>query len=230
LLVTQNYGRGRVGVMATQGTWRWQMTQPLADKTHEMFWQQLMRWLVQDTPGRLVAVTPRPVLSDETKVVLRADVRDRNFAPLTEAKVMANIIGPAGVAEQVELRPDPVTPGTFSAEWEAEKPGSYVAEIVARQGEEEQGRDVVNFRREDGVAENFRAEQNRELLEKLATETGGKYYQVNNLKQLPEEISYSEAGITVRETRDLWDMPAIFLALLLLRGGEWLLRRRWGVV
>jgi uncharacterized membrane protein len=230
LLVTQNYGRGRVAVMATQGTWRWQMTQPLADKTHEMFWQQMMRWLVQDTPGRLVAVTPRPVLSDETKVVLRADVRDRNFAPLTEAKVMANIIGPAGVAEQVELRPDPVTPGTFTAEWEAEKAGSYVAEIVAKQGEEEQGRDVVNFRREDGVAENFRAEQNRELLEKLATETGGKYYQVNNLKQLPEEISYSEAGITVRETRDLWDMPAIFLALLFLRGGEWLLRRRWGVV
>jgi hypothetical protein len=34
----------------------------------------------------------------------------------------------------------------------------------------------------------------------------------------------------VRETRDLWDMPAIFLLLLMLRSGEWLLRRKWGVI
>ncbi|MCC6389402.1 MAG: hypothetical protein IT167_02270 [Bryobacterales bacterium] len=230
LLVTQNYGRGRVGVMATQGTWRWQMLQPLADKSHEMFWQQLMRWLVQNTPGRVVASTPKPVLDDESQVTLRAEVRDRNYLPMTDAKVTANIIGPQGVAEQVELRPDPLTPGTFVAEWRAEKAGAYLAEVLAKRGEEEAGRDVINFRREDGVAENFGAEQNKELLEKLATETGGKYYKVDDLAKLPEEISYSEAGITVRETKDLWNMPAVFLALLLLKAGEWLLRRRWGVV
>ncbi len=230
LLVTQNYGRGRVAVMATQGTWRWQMTQPLADKSHEMFWQQLLRWVVQDTPGHLVATTPKPVLADDPKVVLRAEVRDRNYLPAIDTKVTANIIGPGGVAEQVELLPDPVTPGTFVSEWRAEKPGAYVAEMVAKKGEEEQGRDVLNFRREDGVAENFGAEQNKELLQKLAMETGGRYYPVNNLGKLPEEISYSEAGITIRETKDLWNMPAVFLLLLLLRGSEWLLRRRWGVV
>lgn len=230
LLVTQNYGRGRVGVIATQGTWRWQMTQPLADKSHEMFWQQLLRWLVQDTPGHVLASTPKSVLADEQKILLRAEVRDRNYLPMTDAKVVANIIGPQGLAEQVELGPDPLTPGTFTAEWRAEKPGAYVAEILAKRGEEDAGRDVLNFRREDGVAENFGAEQNRELLEKLAAETGGKYYKVNALSKLPEEISYSEAGITVRETKDLWDMPAVFLAILLMRGAEWLLRRRWGVV
>lgn len=230
LLTVQNYGRGRVGVLATQGTWRWQMQQPLADKSHEMFWQQLMRWLVSETPGRLVASTPKSVYADETKVTFRADVRDRNYLPMTDAKVTANIIGPGGVAEQVELAPDPVTPGTFTGSWTADKPGAYVAEILAKRGDEEAGRDVINFRREDGVAENFGAEQNRELLEKLASETGGRYYKVDDLKKLPEEISYSEAGITIRETKDLWDMPAVFFLLLGLRGAEWLLRRRWGVV
>jgi hypothetical protein len=47
---------------------------------------------------------------------------------------------------------------------------------------------------------------------------------------LGKDINYSEAGITIRETRDLWDMPAIFLAIVLLRAGEWLLRRKWGVI
>lgn len=230
LLVVQNYGRGRVGVMATQGTWRWQMLQPVADKTHEMFWQQLLRWLVQDTPGRVVATTPKPVLADEEKVTLRAEIRDKNYLPMADAKVTANVLGPGGASAQVEMLPDPLNPGSFQAEWRAEKPGAYVAEVLAKRGEEEAGRDVINFRREDGVAENFAAEQNRELLSKLSSETGGKYYSVSDLKKLPEEIAYSEAGITVRETRDLWDMPFVFLLLLAMRAGEWLLRRRWGVI
>ena len=37
-------------------------------------------------------------------------------------------------------------------------------------------------------------------------------------------------SITTRETRDLWDMPVVFLLALMIRGSEWLLRRKWGVV
>ena len=89
---------------------------------------------------------------------------------------------------------------------------------------------MLAFRREDGVAENFHTSQNRELLEKLSQQTGGRYYKPDQASKLSDEISYSEAGITTRETRDLWDMPVIFLLALLLRASEWLLRRKWGVV
>jgi hypothetical protein len=47
------------------------MLQPLGDKTHEMFWQQLLRWLVSESPGQVMASTP-DLLSDDTKVVRRA--------------------------------------------------------------------------------------------------------------------------------------------------------------
>jgi hypothetical protein len=50
------------------------------------------------------------------------------------------------------------------------------------------------------------------------------------VSKLTNEISYSEAGITTRETRDLWDMPVIFLLAMAIRASEWLLRRKWGVV
>jgi DNA-binding transcriptional MerR regulator len=105
-----------------------------------------------------------------------------------------------------------------------------MAEVVAQRGEEEVGRDILLFHREDGVAENFRAEQNRELLETLSEQTGGRYYRPQDWAKLASEISYSEAGVTVRETKDLWDMPAVFLALIAIRSMEWLLRRRWGAV
>ena len=229
LLVLQRYGKGHTAVFATGGSWRWQMMQPLADKTHEMFWQQLLRWLVADTPGRVMASTEHQILSDESRLPLRVEVRDKSFHPVAAATVEAHIVGPAGIADNISLTPA-LEEGVYTADWNASQPGSYMAEIVARQGQQELGRDVLVFRRENGVAENFHVTQNRELLEKLADETGGHYYPANRASRLLEDISYSEAGITTRETKDLWDMPVVFLAALLLRGSEWLLRRKWGVV
>ena len=57
----------------------------------------------------------------------------------------------------------------------------------------------------------------RELLEKLSQQTGGRYWKPSELSHLPGDISYSEAGISIRETRDLWDAPVFFLAALLIR-------------
>jgi len=230
LLITENYGRGRTAVFATGGSWRWRMLVPLADKSHSIFYTQLLRWLVNDTPRRLVASTPRQVLADESNVKLRAEVRDRTYLPSGDATVEAHILGPDGLAEGVTLTPDALEQGSYSADYTTPRPGSYLVEMIAHRGSEELGRDVLTFRREDGVAENFKVEQNRELLEKLASETGGRYYAPADAGKLGRDINYSEAGITVRETRDLWDMPAVFLLVLMLRSGEWLLRRKWGVI
>jgi uncharacterized membrane protein len=230
LLTIQAYGRGRTAVFATGGSWRWQMSQDVGDQTHELFWRQLARWLVSETPGLVSASMPKTVLSDETRVPLRVEVRNKEYQPMPDARVEARIVGPEGLAETVELTPSPHEEGVYAATWPAWKPGAYVAEVIARRNEEEVGRDTVQFRREEGVAEHFRLAQNRELLEKLAEQTGGRYWTPAAAKKLPEQISYSEAGITAREARDLWDMPAVFLLLAGLRATEWLLRRRWGVI
>ncbi len=229
-LITQNYGRGRTAVLASGGTWRWQMSQPLGDTTHNMFWQQLLRWLVMDTPGHVTSSMPNQMLFDEGRVKITAEVRDKNYLPAGDSKVAAHIIGPDNLSEFVPMSPVQDNPGIFQLEWTAQKPGPYVAEISAQKAGEEAGRSTVPFQRLDGVAENLRVEQNKPLLEGLAAETNGKYWKLNELSQLSSEIPLSEAGITVRENKELWNMPAIFLVLLLLRGSEWLLRRKWGAL
>ena len=230
LLVTQSYGRGRTAVMATSGSWRWQMSGAVGDPAHDLFWQQLLRWLAADSPGRVTVAMPEQTLMDEGHVKMTAVVRDKEYTPAADAHVAAHVIGPEGVAAVVDMTPVANTPGTFELDWTAEKPGSYVAEVTADQGAAELGKDVIAFRREDGVAENFHTEQNRELLEKLSEETGGRYWAQDELGKLPKEISYSEAGISVRDTKPLWDMPAVFVVLLGLMSADWLLRRKWGVV
>jgi len=230
LLVTQKYGRGRTAVFATGGDWRWQMLQPLEDMSHEIFWRQMLRWLVSDTPTRVVASTPKQILMDDGRVHLRAEVRDTTYLPTSDAQVEARIVGPDGASQLVQLNPDPVEQGVYAADWDAGREGSYVAEITARRGQQDLGRDVLTMRRENGVAEKFHLEQNRELLEKLSSQTGGRYYHPDEAAKLGDDISYSDAGISIRETKDLWDMPIVFFLALLLCCSEWLLRRRWGVV
>ncbi len=230
LLVTQNYGRGRTAVMATGGTWRWQMSQPLEDKSHEMFWQQLIRWLVAGTPGTVLGTTTQSVFTDDPRIPLRAEVRGKQYELLPDGQVEARVSGPVGSSATVVLQLDPLHPGVYAGEYSAEQPGSYLVEVIASHNGERMGTDTLAFRREDGVAESFHTEQNRELLERLAVETGGKYWKPDNTTKLPEEISLSEAGISTREIRDLWHLPVVFLLLVGLRAGEWLLRRRWGAV
>jgi len=230
LLVTENYGRGRTVVFATGGDWRWRMWMDHADKTHAIFWQQMFRHLVTDTPGQVSATTPKAVLADDSRVPVRVEVRDKEYKPVMNANVQARFMKPDGTSATMELSPQPMEEGVYSGEWTAEKPGTYVAEIIAGREQEEIGHDVLTFRREDGVAENFHTGQNKDLLQKLSEQTGGRYYNGNDASKLASEISYSEAGITSRETRDLWDMPIVFLMALGIRGSEWLLRRKWGVV
>jgi uncharacterized membrane protein len=230
LLVTQSYGRGRTAVLASSGTWRWQMLQDHQDLSHEMFWQQLLRWLVADSLPQVSSATPRPVMEDVTRVPIRIEARDKAYLPVSDAHAEARILGPGGVSATVPLTPVPEQAGIYEAEWDAVPTGSYLAEAVVVRGTEEVGRSVLMFRREDGVAEHFRTEQNRELLQALSTETGGRYYRPADAKQLADEIAYSEAGISVRETRDLWNLPLVFVLLLALPATEWMLRRKWGII
>jgi uncharacterized membrane protein len=230
LLITENYGRGRSAVFATAGSWRWRMQQPLGDVSQETFWRQLLRWVVGATPTRVVASTPNANLEDEGHVELRAEVRDKQYFPASDAQVEAKVISPDGSSETVALHPEALSPGVYAADWQATKPGSYVAEVTATQAGKPLGKDALTFRRDDGEAENFHREQNKELLQKLAEQTGGHYYTPGNAKELAREISFSEAGITGREIKEIWDMPVVFLLVLALKSTEWLLRRRWGVV
>lgn len=230
LLVTQNYGRGHVAVFASGGSWRWQMAQDAKDQSHEVFWRQMLRWLAGDVGGRVRLETTESVYSDRSLVRFRAEVRDQNYLPASDAVVEVQVMGPAGGRAVVQLSPSPGAPGVYEGDWRAVREGAYLAEASARQGESELGRETASFRREDGVAENFRTEQNRELLERISTLTRGRYFKPDEVNDLPREVELSDAGITVKRAAEIWDSPAAFFLLVALKSAEWFVRRRWGAV
>ena len=233
LLVHQRFGRGQVYVLASGGTWRWQMQLPSEDQRHETFWRQILHALVSATPERVVLTAERPYYVDEDEVVLRARVRDGGFEPVGNASVELSVSGDAfagdpAAAEPVLMQPVSGEPGAYEATVLADAAGLYRFEARAEVGEETLGRAGYSVRRATGVSEHFQIQQNRPLLERVASLTGGRYFTLGQLDELPETIQFSEAGIVERELLDLWNMPFVFLLLLLLKAGEWVLRLFWG--
>ena len=230
LLVRQPYGRGRTVIFATGGSWRWRMSLPSDDVRHDTFWRQLLRSLVANTQGPVRLTSDRSNYADESRVALRAEVRGKDYEFASNAQVTAIVTPQEGEPTTVDLRPSASEPGVYEAEVDADQLGVFRVEVTAHQGDDRLGADTLHARREGGVAEFFHPERNAGLLARLAERTGGRYWELDDLDALPGDIRFSEAGITVREVLDLWDMPALFLLLLLLRAAEWMLRKRWGVV
>ena len=119
-------------------------------------------------------------------------------------------------------------PGRYEATVDAEADGIYRFEADATVDDESLGRSRLAIRREDGVSEHFQVQQNRALLERIAAVTGGRYFTLDNVGDIPEAVQFSDAGVVERRLLDLWNMPILFLMLLGLKAGEWVLRLFWG--
>jgi hypothetical protein len=71
--------------------------------------------------------------------------------------------------------------------------------------------------------------QNSDLLKRIATETGGKYYTPAEAQSLLDDLTYRQSPYSERVTKDLWDMPINFMLIIGLLSGEWFLRKREGL-
>ena len=128
------------------------------------------------------------------------------------------------------LRWTVATDGEYRGTFTPQEAGLHEIRVeAARPGTEDVVSDVAWVSAEESQAEYFEAQMRAPSLRRIAEETGGRFYTAANLTTLPEDISYTGRGITVVEEKDLWNMPIIFLLLVLLVGAEWGYRRLRGL-
>jgi uncharacterized membrane protein len=228
LLVWQHYGRGATFVLATASTLRWQMHLPPEDESHEVFWRQLLHAISAKAPPRASIQPERLAYDDERNVRLVAELRNERFEPINDASVELRIAPQAEAAFVQSMQPSGLGDGRYVAGIDAATAGLYRIEMTAQAGGREVGNAITHVLRNDGVAEHFATHQHRPVLERLAAMTGGRYWPLDDLDGLAAAIPYSKAGVVERQTLDLWNLPIVFLLLLLLKVSEWLLRLRWG--
>jgi uncharacterized membrane protein len=232
VLAWQRYGRGKSIVFPVQDSWLWQMHAdiPLDDMTHEVLWQQLLRWLVSVVPDHITVSTESDRVAPDEPVALTAEVEDDAYLRLNNVAVNAHITSPSGLESTFPMEWTVERDGEYRAVFTPEERGLYEINVSALQDDQFLGESSVYVHSTDVAREYYHAQMQAGVLRRIAEETGGAFYTPETVSSLPEDISYTESGTTVMEEKDLWDMPALFLALLALLSLEWGLRRARGLV
>jgi uncharacterized membrane protein len=233
VLAWHRFGRGKAVAFTAQDSWIWQMHAKMSikDETHEMFWRQLLRWLVDGVPGQLSILTSRDRVEPGETIELRADVADKAFAPVTGARVVAEIIPPAGTGTPMDiaLAPNPSRQGEYGATFAAQVNGLHEVRVTATQGDAPIASNAAHVAVGPSEAEYFDATLQETLLRRLSSETGGRFYTPDTAARLAEDISYAGRGVTVAEEKELWDMPILLVVLLGAVLGDWTFRRARGL-
>jgi hypothetical protein len=209
----------------------WQMHAdiPLEDQTHETYWRRLLRWLVDGVPERLTVAVDHERVERGDHVAVTATVRDDRFIGVNDAAVLARVTAPDGSTTAVPLTFAVDRDGEYRASFTAAADGLYDVAVEATRGKDAPQRARAFVRAAPDDREYFDAAMRPSLLARVAEDTGGRFYTPATVSTLPEDITYLGRGVTVVQEKDLWDMPVVLLMVVGLVGGEWALRRRWGL-
>jgi uncharacterized membrane protein len=230
VLAYQRYGRGKAIAFPIQDSWLWQMhvSMSVEDMTHENYWRQLLRWLVDGVPDHVEAHTNAERVEAGETVTVTASVVDPTFVEINDARVVAQVTGPKGPIE-VPLQWTGEKSGEYRGTFVAADEGGYSARVEATRAEKPLGTSTVQLRAAPGDAEYFDATMQEARLRRIAEETGGRFYTPDSMSALPEDLSYSGRGVTTTEERDLWHMPIVLFLLVGLMCAEWGYRRAVGM-
>ncbi|HXG66351.1 MAG TPA: glutamine amidotransferase [Blastocatellia bacterium] len=232
LLVEQRFGRGRAMALLASDTWRWRMLLEAKNKSFETFWRNLLRYTVESVRRRVEATTERSLYGKGETVRVRAEVGDEKYLNVSDARVVARVTTPTGRTVDVAMRPY-VEEGFegYEGAFVPDEDGLHQVEVTAQRGKESAslGAAKSSFLTGPINREARNAAQNRELLKRIATETGGGYYTMGEADNLLEDITHHEGANSVRVAYDLWDMPINFLLAVALAAAEWFIRKRKGL-
>ncbi|HET9271736.1 MAG TPA: glutamine amidotransferase, partial [Vicinamibacterales bacterium] len=231
VLASQSFGRGKAIAFTAQDSWEWQMhaSIPLEDQTHETFWRQLMRWMVDGVPD-VVDIRMTDRVEPGEAVTIDARVVDKSYVEKNDATVVAHVTRPGGATLNVPMQWTGERDGQYRGLFVSTEAGAYEVTVDATQGAESLGSGTGYVRAAAGDAEYFDPVMHAAPLRRIAEETGGRFYTAGSVSNIAEDVRYGGRGVTAVEQRELWNMPIILVALLGLACAEWGYRRLVGLV
>jgi hypothetical protein len=229
LFVQQHTGRGRVFWSATDETWLWRYVTGDYPWFYP-FWQQAMYWTRE---GKLLGARRYRINVDKERytrgepVQVYAHAYDEKFHEKTDPQIDVFVDPPAGRAGleriKVTLLKDKAREGYYYGQYRPDDTGLY---RIWAGDEDESTRATAKFTVFIPDREEDEPILDVATLKELAAESaGGKFFPVDEVGRLNEEIQKND--VMLRETKedDLWDSPLVYLVFAALITTEWILRK-----
>ncbi len=247
LLVSQNYGNGRVMAFAGDTTHRW-VRNPQTRLLHDRFWQRMIRWLAhREEQGGSVYVAPDtrrlPTRSD---LGFRVGIRGKSGAEIEGGTYVVEILRPDQTKEIVPTsRASAEVRGRYEG---TDKPGEYrvlvrgeAKDVDGTMIQGEASARVVVFEEDQEMA---RIAADPTFLENLARSGGGQFAgergerlgdYLRTLLDKPPKFDRADFEL-YPDWRNMESsatgsgfLVLFYLVFVAILGGEWLLRRMWNL-
>jgi uncharacterized membrane protein len=230
LVAVQRYGDGRSMIFAGEAAWRWRMMLPASDRSYDTFWRQAVRWLASAASDPVSVSAPAGASAGDV-LPLQVAVRNQAFEPLRDASVDVRVTAPDGSLQQVRAAKDsgPGSEGRYTAHFRADAPGVYRIVAAARRGTQAAGTGSTALLVGGADVEMTDPRLNERLLQRLAAASRGQMVNIRQTGPLVDALRAAVPAAAMSVRHDLWHNGWSFVAIVLLLGTEWVLRRRFGL-
>ena len=232
VLVVQSYGSGRSAAFTADTTWKWYFKMRALGRAspYFKFWGQLARWLAgrekieRSQEAGVFAYTDKSLYLPGERVGITALVSDGDGQATNLARVVASIRIKRDVAN-VQMQPVAGRVGEYGADYKVERPGSYALKIEADLEKKKLGEAAMTFQVGQPNLEFERLDIDEDLMRKLASTTGGRYFSLITSRDLPEHLENRLSEKQERSEIRFAHSPVLFLLFILLITSEWITRK-----
>ncbi len=235
LIVSQRYGEGWVLSILTDSLWRWQL-EPRDDRPYLRFWNQVLNWLGPSEDDRETETFDLFADSDQIylgeSIQLTARLPERLVAELASPSVRLEMELPdrrrldlAMLGQTITTATGQTFPG-YGVAFTANESGLHRAVArVRHDGEARIESAPFTFYVRAFTAETEPRPTNRQVLETLASSSGGVFHQPAELDAVLREKQGRHREESRLRYRTLWNTWAVLICLIGLLVVEWIIRK-----
>ncbi|MBT3296028.1 MAG: hypothetical protein HN919_21985 [Verrucomicrobia bacterium] len=235
LILSQNYGQGKVVAIFTDSLWKWKLhPQAIATRPYQRFWDQLISWMLPaEDEGERDTLT---IMTDKETLVLgesiQVSARLGTDAPLPDVHVRCEIELPGGDKAPFSMRAEPVTttsgktyPG-FVTRYTATAPGLYTVTATAVVDGISKVSEPLSFFVKSFSAESTPRGVNADVLRSIAQGSRGRFFKdADALNNALMSLNVSPVEEETSEHHTLWQTWLVIACLALLATVSWVLRK-----
>jgi len=231
LLVLGRYGAGRTLFSAVDDSWRWRFY--TGESVFDTYWIQQFRYLARSKKlgqRKLTFQSFRPAYEVGEQVRLSLKVLDPQLLTQLPEQIPVEILGGDGKTvyrENMVKQEGQID--LYLASYTADRIGKFQAKLPPIAG----GVDAMEVPFEVNVPrlELNEPQVDRQLLSRLAAETMGKSYELDQAKaHLAADIPSAAKQIPVEISEPLWNKDRALWVFVLLITVEWVLRKSYGML
>lgn len=221
----------KFGVFIGEGLWRWKLveyakTQKTVSYT-ELIQRTTQYLTVKNNTDPFRVILPKRFNKND-EIILKAEYYNASLERITSPTVKFELKD-----EQNKSIPYEFAKGSadYTLSLGKLKPGKYTWNASATFNGKTSRKNGV-FVVDDISVEILSTNANHGVLKQIASETNGKFYTLNQSKQLLDDIANRKDIVNIQYEEsnfyDLIDWKWLFVLIIILFGAEWFLRRFWG--